>query len=162
LPRPVAAVGSSTPAHASPRSNVLKAFARGYDHAVHGQSSCFVWTNRGKESIVLDLMRADDLALRKRMLARADVFIQTLAPGATERLGISSAALLERHPRYVTCDISGYGERGSPYKMKAYDLLVQTETDLVFVSVSGKATLWPGPAAGNLARQRAFIRSNQR
>jgi itaconate CoA-transferase len=110
------------------RSNVLKAFARGYDHAVHGQSSCFVWTNRGKESIVVDLMRADDLALRKRMLARADVFIQTLTPGATERLGISSAALalLERHLRYVTCDISGYGERGSPYKMKANDLLVQT------------------------------------
>lgn len=115
-------------------------FARGYDHAVHGESSYFVWTNRGKESIALDLKRAEDRALVERMLARADVFIQNLAPGATARLGLGSAALRERHPRLITCDISGYGERGSLHKMKAYDLLVQAESGLV--SVSGAPGDW--------------------
>ncbi|MBL8324286.1 MAG: CoA transferase [Rubrivivax sp.] len=115
-------------------------FARGYDTAVHGESSYFVWTNRGKESIALDLKRADDLALLERMLARADVFIQNLAPGATERMGIGSAALRGRHPRLVTCDISGYGDRGPLVKLKAYDLLVQAESGLV--SVSGAPGEW--------------------
>ncbi len=109
-------------------------FARGYDDTVHGESSYFVWINRGKESIALDLKRDDDLALLRRMLARADVFIQNLAPGAAERLGIGSAALRAEHPRLITCDISGYGDRGRLYKMKAYDLLVQAESGLVAVS----------------------------
>jgi itaconate CoA-transferase len=109
-------------------------FARGYDAAVHGQSSYFVWINRGKESIALDLKRADDLALLQRLLGRADVFIQNLAPGATDRLGIGSAALRARHPRLITCDISGYGDQGRLVKMKAYDLLVQAESGLVSVS----------------------------
>lgn len=109
-------------------------FARGYDGAVHGESSYFVWINRGKESIALDLKRDDDRALLERMIARADVFIQNLAPGATERMGLGSAALRARHPRLVTCDISGYGDRGRLYKMKAYDLLVQAESGLVAVS----------------------------
>jgi itaconate CoA-transferase len=109
-------------------------FARGYDRAVHGESSYFVWINRGKESIALDVKRADDLALLERMLARADVFIQNLAPGATDRLGIGSAALRARYPRLVTCDISGYGEDGRYTGMKAYDLLVQAESGLVAVS----------------------------
>ncbi|MCE2660410.1 MAG: CoA transferase, partial [Rubrivivax sp.] len=73
-------------------------FARGYDRAVHGESSYWVWINRGKESIALDVKRPDDMALLQRLLARADVFIQNLAPGATERLGIGSAALRARHP----------------------------------------------------------------
>ncbi len=115
-------------------------FARGYDRAVHGESSYFVWINRGKESIALDLKREADLALLKRMLAKADVFIQNLAPGATDRLGIGSAALRDRHPRLITCDISGYGDEGRLTGMKAYDLLVQAESGLV--SVSGAPGEW--------------------
>ncbi len=121
-------------------------FARGYDGAAHGESSYFVWINRGKESIALDLKRADDMALLERLLARADVFIQNLAPGATTRMGIGSEALRERHPRLITCDISGYGEAGPLYKMKAYDLLVQAESGLVAVSGA------PGEGVESLGR----------
>src|ERR1044071_6061354 len=77
-------------------------FARGYDRAVHGESSYFVWINRGKESIALDVKNADDLALLGRLVERADVFLQNLAPGAAARLGLGSAALRERHPRLIT------------------------------------------------------------
>jgi itaconate CoA-transferase len=115
-------------------------FARGYDTTVHGESSYFVWINRGKESIALDVKEPNDLALLQRMLARADVFIQNLAPGAAERLGLGSTALRERHPRLITCDISGYGDSGRLYAMKAYDLLVQAESGLV--SVSGAPGEW--------------------
>ncbi len=115
-------------------------FARGYDRAVHGESSYWVWINRGKESIMLDVKDAGDLALLDRMLAQADVFIQNLAPGATDRLGIGSAALRQRHPRLITCDISGYGDEGRLTGMKAYDLLVQAESGLV--SVSGAPGEW--------------------
>lgn len=115
-------------------------FARGYDRAVHGESSYWVWINRGKESISLDVKDSADLALLERMLARADVFIQNLAPGATDRLGIGSAALRERHPRLITCDISGYGDDGRLFGLKAYDLLVQAESGLV--SVSGAPGEW--------------------
>ena len=115
-------------------------FARGYDSAVHGESSYFVWINRGKESIALDLKRERDLQLLRRMIARADVFIQNLAPGAAERLGLGSSALRALHPKLITCDISGYGDRGRLYKMKAYDLLVQAESGLV--SVSGTPGDW--------------------
>ncbi len=115
-------------------------FARGYDNAVHGESSYFVWINRGKESIALDLKQEPDLNLLRRMIARADVFIQNLAPGAAERLGLGSATLRALHPQLITCDISGYGDRGRLYKMKAYDLLVQAESGLV--SVSGAPGEW--------------------
>ena len=115
-------------------------FARGYDRAVNGESSYFVWINRGKESISLDVKQADDRALLERMLARADVFIQNLAPRATTRLGIGSAELRGRYPRLVTCDISGYGDTGRLTDMKAYDLLVQAESGLV--SVSGAPGEW--------------------
>jgi itaconate CoA-transferase len=121
-------------------------FARGYDRAVHGESSYWVWINRGKESIALDVKQADDRALLDRLLARADVFIQNLAPGATERLGLGSAALRQRHPRLITCDISGYGDDGRLYSMKAYDLLVQAESGLI--SVSGA----PGQGVDALGR----------
>ncbi len=114
-------------------------FARGYDAAVHGESSYFVWTNRGKESVALDLRREDDCAHLRAMLARCDVFIQNLAPGAAARLGFDSQALRERHPRLVTCDVSGYGESGPLRDLKAYDLLVQAESGLVAVSGA------PGP-----------------
>ena len=105
-------------------------FARGYDHLVHGESAYFVWLNRGKESICLDLRAADDKALMDRMLARADVFIQNLAPGAVARLGFDQAELRKRYPRLITVAISGYGEEGPLKDLKAYDLLVQAESGL--------------------------------
>ncbi|MFQ5467736.1 MAG: CaiB/BaiF CoA transferase family protein, partial [Kiloniellaceae bacterium] len=109
-------------------------FARGYDRAAKGESAYFVWLNRGKESIVLDIKDPADAALLGRMISRADVFIQNLAPGAAARAGFGSADLRARHPRLVTCDISGYGEDGPYAKMKAYDLLVQAETGLATVT----------------------------
>ncbi|MEQ3728121.1 MAG: CaiB/BaiF CoA-transferase family protein [Tateyamaria sp.] len=105
-------------------------FARGYDHLVHGESAYFVWLNRGKESVCLDLCDADDKALMDRMLADADVFIQNLAPGAIARLGFDQAVLRKRYPRLITVAISGYGEEGPLKDLKAYDLLVQAESGL--------------------------------
>ncbi|MYT27708.1 MULTISPECIES: CaiB/BaiF CoA-transferase family protein [unclassified Streptomyces] len=102
-------------------------FARGYDETVRGMSSHFVWLNRNKESIALDVKRADDAAVLRRLLARADVFVQNLAPGAAERLGLDAGALLAAHPRLVVCGISGYGTGGPYAHAKAYDLLVQCE-----------------------------------
>lgn len=108
-------------------------FARGYDSAVHGVASYVVWTNRGKESLVLNLKDEEDLVLLHRLLAKADVFVQNLAPGATDRLGLGSETLRARYPSLVTCDITGYGD--GPYRdMKAYDFLVQCESGLVSVS----------------------------
>ena len=114
-------------------------FARGYDQAVQGESSYFVWINRGKESLVLDLRQAADQAQLAGLIGAADVFIQNLAPGAAARLGFGSAVLRQRHPRLITCDISGYGESGPLHTLKAYDLLVQAESGLVAVSGA------PGP-----------------
>ncbi len=107
-------------------------FARQYDHVAHGESAYFVWLNRGKESIALDLK--SDAAILHRMIAQADVFVQNLAPGAAERAGFGSAMLRERHKRLITCDISGYGEDGPYRDMKAYDLLVQSETGLASIT----------------------------
>jgi crotonobetainyl-CoA:carnitine CoA-transferase CaiB-like acyl-CoA transferase len=109
-------------------------FARGYDAAVHGLSSYFVWLNRGKESLVADIKAPADAALLHRVVARADVFIQNLAPGAAERAGFGSEALRERHPRLITVDISGYGEGNAYAGMKAYDLLVQAESGLCAIT----------------------------
>jgi crotonobetainyl-CoA:carnitine CoA-transferase CaiB-like acyl-CoA transferase len=109
-------------------------FARGYDSVANGQSAYFVWLNRGKESIVLDLKAPEDSALLRRMIARADVFIQNLAPGAATRAGFGSDELRAAHPRLITCDISGYGEEGPYRDMKAYDLLIQAETGLASVT----------------------------
>lgn len=109
-------------------------FARAYDRAVHGESSYWVWINRGKESISLNLKLEEDLAIIKNMISKADVLIQNLAPGATERLGIGSDELRKAHPRLITCDISGYGDTGQFLGLKAYDLLVQAESGLVAVS----------------------------
>ncbi len=107
-------------------------FARAYDRVAKGQSSYFVWLNHGKESIVLDIKQ--ERALLQRMIARADVFIQNLMPGAAARAGVGSAALRAADPRLITCDISGYGEEGSYAGMKAYDLLVQAESGLAAVT----------------------------
>lgn len=109
-------------------------FARRYDKTVNGLSAYFVWLNRGKESILFDLKSPDDCAMLRRMLAEADVFIQNLAPGATERAGIGSAEIRSLNPRLITCDISGYGQRGPYRDMKAYDLLVQAESGLAGVT----------------------------
>ncbi|HYH18410.1 MAG TPA: CaiB/BaiF CoA-transferase family protein [Azospirillum sp.] len=109
-------------------------FARAYDHVAHGESAYFVWLNRGKESIALDLKNPDDAALLHRMIARADVFVQNLIPGAAERAGFGTTSLREKNPRLITCDISGYGEEGPYRDMKAYDLLIQSETGLASIT----------------------------
>jgi crotonobetainyl-CoA:carnitine CoA-transferase CaiB-like acyl-CoA transferase len=109
-------------------------FARGYDRAAAGQSSYFVWLNRGKQSLVADIKDRDDAALLHRILARADVFIQNLAPGAAARAGFGAAALREKNPRLITVDISGYGDAGDYAEMKAYDLLVQAESGLASIT----------------------------
>ena len=109
-------------------------FARGYDTAARGLSSYFVWLNRGKESLAADIKNPDDAALLHRMLAKADVFIQNLAPNAAARAGFGSAALRKKHPRLITVDISGYGESGEYAAMKAYDLLVQAESGLAMIT----------------------------
>ena len=105
-------------------------FARRYDSYVNGESAYFVWLNRGKESIALDLRDAEDKALLGRMLERADIFIQNLAPGAVSRLGFDPQALREANPGLITCSISGYGDEGPYRDLKAYDLLVQAESGL--------------------------------
>jgi crotonobetainyl-CoA:carnitine CoA-transferase CaiB-like acyl-CoA transferase len=109
-------------------------FARRYDADVRGQSAYFVWLNRGKESVCLDLKNAGDLALLHALIAGADVFVQNLAPGAAARAGFGSASLRAANPRLITCDISGYGEDGPYANMKAYDLLVQAESGLAFLT----------------------------
>jgi itaconate CoA-transferase len=109
-------------------------FARGYDTAANGFSSYFVWLNRGKQSLVADIKNAEDAALLHRILTRADVFIQNLAPGAAARAGFGSEALRASHERLITVDISGYGDSGEYATMKAYDLLVQAESGLAQIT----------------------------
>jgi itaconate CoA-transferase len=106
-------------------------FARGYDRTVHGQSSYFVWLNRGKESVVLDVKDPADRTLLGAMIDRADVFVQNLIPGAAARLGLDAATLRGRRPSLIHCSVSGYGEDGPYAAKKAYDLLIQCETGLV-------------------------------
>ncbi len=114
-------------------------FARHYDRFAGGQSAYFVWLNRGKESLVADIKDARDQALLHRMIDRADVFVQNLAPGAAARAGFGSAALRRRNERLITLDISGYGEEGAYAGMKAYDLLVQAESGLCSVTGAAEA-----------------------
>lgn len=110
-------------------------FARAYDERVRGMSSHFVWTNRSKESLTLDLKHAEAKPVLERLLERADVLVQNLAPGAAARLGLSFAELHPRYPRLIVCDISGYGADGPYRDKKAYDLLIQSESG--FLSVTG-------------------------
>ena len=114
-------------------------FARYYDDLVHGESAYFVWLNRGKESVVLDLLRAEDKAFLEAMLGRADVFIQNLKPGAIGKLGFAVARLRRDHPRLIVCSISGYGDSGPYAARKAYDLLIQSESGLASVTGSAEA-----------------------
>lgn len=111
-------------------------FSRGYDKAVNGDSTYFVWLNRGKESVVLDYTQPEDAALLQRLIARADVLIQNLGPGAAVRAGFGWEKMRQLHPRLITCDISGYGEEGPYAGMRAYDLLVQAESGICSVTGS--------------------------
>jgi itaconate CoA-transferase len=113
-------------------------FARGYDRAVHGESSYFVWLNRGKESLTLDLKHADGRRILHRLLDDADVLVQNLAPGAAARMGLDTDAVAGAHPHVITATISGYGQDGPWRDRKAYDLLVQAEAGML--SVTGSPT----------------------
>ena len=112
-------------------------FARAYDHLLEGESVYFVWLNRGKESVVIDLANAADKRLFNALLARADVFVQNLKPGALAKLGLGVEGLCRKHPRLIACSISGYGDSGPYADRKAYDLLIQAESGLA--SVTGDA-----------------------
>lgn len=127
-------------------------FARGYDERVRGLASHFVWTNRSKESISLDVKKPEAARILEQLIAHADVLVQNLAPGAAARLGLSYASLSPRHPRLIVCDISGYGDdpqAPGPYRdKKAYDLLIQSESG--FLSVTG-STEEPAKAGCSIA-----------
>src|SRR3954469_21753285 len=114
-------------------------FARGYDKLARGESAYFVWLNRGKESVVLDLAKDDDKALLDRMLAKADVFIQNLKPGAVGKLGFAVERLRKDYPRLIVCSVSGYRATGPYAARKAYDMLIQAE--------AGGASVTGGPEA---------------
>jgi crotonobetainyl-CoA:carnitine CoA-transferase CaiB-like acyl-CoA transferase len=131
--------------------------SRGYDRAVKGLSSHFVWTNRSKESLALDVKHPGAKDILDRLMARADVFVQNLAPGAAERLGLGAETLRKKHPRLVWCGISGYGPAGPYAAKKAYDLLVQCEAGLLSVTGSAEAPAKAGiPVADIAAGMYAF------
>jgi itaconate CoA-transferase len=109
-------------------------FARAYDTTVNGLSSHFVWLNRSKQSFTLDLKHSDAAAILDRLLTRADVFVQNLAPGAADRLGLGSATLRQKYPRLISCSVSGYGASGPYRDKKAYDLLIQSEAGLLSIT----------------------------
>jgi itaconate CoA-transferase len=126
-------------------------FARSYDAVVRGLSSHFVWINRSKESLALNLKDEAAREILNRLLRRADVFVQNLAPGATKRLGFGTEALRERHPRLIACDVSGYGASGPYRDKKAYDLLVQCEAALVSVTGTQETPSKAGIAVADIA-----------
>jgi itaconate CoA-transferase len=126
-------------------------FARTYDAAVKGLASYFVWLNRGKESVALDLKSAGGLAALTALIGRADVFVQNLAPGAAERMGLSAPALRARDPKLIVCDVSGYAPDGPFAHRRAYDLLIQCETGLLSVTGSGDAPAKAGISVADIA-----------
>jgi itaconate CoA-transferase len=126
-------------------------FARGYDNLVHGESAYFVWLNRGKESVVLDLNDPTAKALLGAMLAKADVFVQNLKPGAIAKLGFAPERLIRDHPRLIICSISGYGESGPYAQRKAYDLLIQAESGLASVTGGPEAPARVGVSVVDIA-----------
>src|SRR5919202_3976316 len=126
-------------------------FARGYDTTVRGLASYFVWLNRSQESLTLDLKRPEARRILHQLLTGADVFIQNLAPGATERLGFGAASLREEYPRLIVCDVSGYGSSGPYRDKKAYDLLVQCEAGLVSVTGTPEVPSKVGIAVADIA-----------
>src|SRR6266542_3481693 len=126
-------------------------FAREYDATVNGLSSYFVWLNRGKESLTLDLKHAAGADVLARLLERADVFVQNLAPGAAERLGTVPADLRARHPGLIACTVSGYGSSGPYAEKKAYDLLVQGEVGLISITGAADAPAKVGISVADIA-----------
>ena len=126
-------------------------FARDYDRTVRGQASYFVWLNRGKESIELDVKSERGQRILAALLARADVFVQNLAPGAADRLGLAAADLRARHPRLICCSVSGYGPDGPYRQKKAYDLLVQCEAGLLSVTGTAETPAKAGISVADIA-----------
>jgi len=126
-------------------------FARGYDRTVLGQASYFVWLNRGKESVELDVKSDDGRAALAALLARADVFVQNLAPGAAGRLGLGPADLRARYPRLICCSVTGYGPDGPYQDKKAYDLLIQCETGLLSVTGTPEEPCKAGISVADIA-----------
>jgi itaconate CoA-transferase len=126
-------------------------FARGYDRTVHGQSSYFVWLNRGKESIELDIKDSADRAVLDALIERADVVVHNLVPGAVERLGLDAATLRTARPELIHCSISGYGPDGPYRDRKAYDLLVQCETGLVMSTGTAETPAKAGISIADIA-----------
>ncbi|MFD5393687.1 CaiB/BaiF CoA transferase family protein [Streptomyces sp. NPDC127097] len=126
-------------------------FARRYDTTVQGQSSYFVWLNRSKESLTLDLKSARGREILEQLLAGADVFVQNLAPGAAGRLGLDAAALVARHPVLIPCTVSGYGTTGPWADRKAYDLLIQCQTGLVSLTGTAGESARAGVSVADIA-----------
>ena len=126
-------------------------FARRYDRHVNGESTYFVWLNRGKESVCLDLKNEDDKAILAAMIAKADVLVQNLAPGALGRLGFPTEELRQLFPKLIICEISGYGDTGPYADMKAYDLLVQAESGLCSVTGGPEAPARVGVSVCDIA-----------
>jgi crotonobetainyl-CoA:carnitine CoA-transferase CaiB-like acyl-CoA transferase len=126
-------------------------FARAYDSRVKGQASHFVWTNRSKESLTLDLKQPGALAALKQLLGKADVLVQNLAPGAAARMGLGYEALSQLHPGLIVCDISGYGEDGPYRDKKAYDLLIQSEAGFLSVTGTPEAPSKAGNSVADIA-----------
>ena len=126
-------------------------FARRYDALVHGESAYFVWLNRGKQSVVLDLGQAADKAVLEAMLAKADVFVQNLKPGAIVKLGFAVTRLRKDYPRLICCSISGYGESGPYAQRKAYDMLIQAESGLASITGGPEAPARAGVSVCDIA-----------
>ena len=126
-------------------------FARGYDATVNGMASHFVWLNRSKQSLTLDLKQPEAIEVLRRLLGRADVFIHNLAPGAMSRLGFASAEVRRAHPRLVVCEVSGYGSDGPYRDKKAYDLLVQSETGVLSITGSEEEPAKVGISVADIA-----------
>ena len=126
-------------------------FARAYDNYVHGQASFFIWLNRGKRSVTLDLKHPEAARVLDRLIGSADVLLQNLAPGAAARLGLSHVDLAPRHPKLIVCDISGYGESGPFAQKKAYDLLIQAESGLISVTGTQNTPSRVGISAADIA-----------
>ncbi|WP_431306122.1 CaiB/BaiF CoA transferase family protein [Mycobacterium hubeiense] len=126
-------------------------FARGYDCSVHGDSSYFVWLNRGKESLTLDLKQAGGQRILRQLLTTSDVLVQNLGPGAATRLGLDATSLATEYPRLIVCDITGYGSTGPWRDRKAYDLLVQAEAGLLSVTGTGDDVARTGISVADIA-----------
>jgi itaconate CoA-transferase len=126
-------------------------FARRYDTTVHGQASYFVWLNRSKESLTLDLKSPRGIEILAELLADADVFVQNLAPGAATRMGLDAATLSEKYPSLIVCTITGYGSSGPWANRKAYDLLVQCQTGLVSLTGTPQETAKAGISVADIA-----------